>query len=116
MPPVLYHLGRFPPSALEWPALIPLIGPAAPAVARYDAMLAAVPNADVLLSPLTTQEPVLSSRRALRGDGTPRRGADAVPVRHPSSRLDLRTPDLSSSHFVRASGSRASWRFQHCST
>lgn len=62
MPPVRYHLGRFPPAALDWPRLIPLLGPAAAAVARYDGMLAAVPNPDLLLSPLTTQEAVLSSR------------------------------------------------------
>ena len=62
MAPVRYHEGRFPPKALEWEALIPLVGPAAAAVARYDGMLAAVPNPDVLLSPLTTQEAVLSSR------------------------------------------------------
>lgn len=62
MPPVSYHLGRFPPAALDWPQLIPLLGPAAAAVARYDGMLAAVPNPAVLLSPLTTQEAVLSSR------------------------------------------------------
>ncbi len=62
MPPVHYHLGRFPPAALDWPRLIPLLGPAAAAVARYDGMLAAVPNPDLLLSPLTTQEAVLSSR------------------------------------------------------
>lgn len=62
MPPVYYHEGRFPPATLDWPALIPLIGPSAAAVARYDGMLAAIPNPDVLLSPLTTQEAVLSSR------------------------------------------------------
>jgi len=62
MPPVLYHEGRFPPQALDWESLIPLLGPAAAAVARYDGMLAAVPNPEVLLSPLTTQEAVLSSR------------------------------------------------------
>jgi Fic family protein len=62
MPPALYHAGRFPPAALDWPTLIPLLGPAAAAVARYDGMLAAVPNANVLLAPLTTQEAVLSSR------------------------------------------------------
>ncbi len=62
MPPTLYHDGRFPPAVLDWPALIPLLGPAAAAVARYDGMLAAVPNADVLLAPLSTQEAVLSSR------------------------------------------------------
>ncbi|HKI83896.1 MAG TPA: Fic/DOC family N-terminal domain-containing protein, partial [Candidatus Krumholzibacteria bacterium] len=59
---VQYHLGRFPPARLDWPRLIPLLGPAAAAVARYDGMLAAVPNPGVLLSPLSTQEAVLSSR------------------------------------------------------
>lgn len=62
MAPVRYHEGRFPPQTLDWQSLIPLLGPAAAAVARYDGMLAAVPNPDVLLSPLTTQEAVLSSR------------------------------------------------------
>ena len=62
MPPVRYHAGRFPPVELDWPQLIPLLGSTAAAVARYDGMLAAVPNADLLLSPLTTQEAVLSSR------------------------------------------------------
>lgn len=62
MPPVSYHQGRFPPLVLDWPALIPLLGPAAAAIARYDGMLAAIPNAEVLLAPLTTQEAVLSSR------------------------------------------------------
>lgn len=59
---VQYHLGRFPPAELDWPQLIPLLGPASAAVARYDGTLAAIPNAAVLLSPLTTQEAVLSSR------------------------------------------------------
>ena len=26
--PVRYHLGAFPPKALDWPQLIPLLGPA----------------------------------------------------------------------------------------
>lgn len=62
MGPVRYHEGRFPPDHLDWPALIPLLGPTAAAVARYDGVLAAVPNPTLLLSPLTTQEAVLSSR------------------------------------------------------
>lgn len=62
MPPTMYHEGNFPPVRLDWPELIPLIGPAAAAVARYDGLLAAIPSPDVLLSPLTTQEAVLSSR------------------------------------------------------
>ena len=57
-----YHDGRFPPDKLDWDRLVPYIGPANAAVARYDGILSAVPNATVLLSPLTTQEAVLSSR------------------------------------------------------
>ena len=60
--PVRYHDGKFPPDTLDWARLVPLIGPANAAVARYDGMLAAIPNAHILLSPLTTQEAVLSSR------------------------------------------------------
>ena len=61
--PVLYHRGSFPPDdRLDWPGLIPMLGPTAAAVARYDGMLAAVPNPEILLAPLTTQEAVLSSR------------------------------------------------------
>ena len=63
MAPVHYHTGRFPPEErLDWRELIPLIGPAAAAVARYDGTLAAVPNPRVLLAPLWTREAVLSSR------------------------------------------------------
>ena len=60
--PVQYHEGGFPPERLVWDRLVPLIGPANAALARYDGTLAAVPNAAVLLSPLMTQEAVLSSR------------------------------------------------------
>ncbi len=63
MTAVRYHTGGFPPDGrLQWQTLIPLIGPAAAAVARYDGMLASIPNADVLLAPLATREAVLSSR------------------------------------------------------
>lgn len=60
--PVLYHAGGFPPVDLDWPRLLPLIGPANAAIARYEGVLLGVPNPDVLLSPLTNQEAVLSSR------------------------------------------------------
>ena len=60
--PVHYRQGAFPPETLEWEALIPQVGPAAAALARYDGTLSAIPNPDVLLSPLITQEAVLSSR------------------------------------------------------
>ena len=62
MAPVPYHAGAFPPENIDWARLVPLIGPANAALARYDGLLLAIPNAAVLLSPLTTQEAVLSSR------------------------------------------------------
>ncbi len=63
MPAVHYHEGKFPPDQrLDWPKLIPFIGPASAALARYDGMLAAIPNSGVLLAPLATREAVLSSR------------------------------------------------------
>lgn len=60
--PVHYHQGTFPPQNLDWQRLIPLIGPASAAVAMYEGVLHAIPNPNVLLSPLTSQEAVLSSR------------------------------------------------------
>ncbi len=62
MTPVAYHTGRFPPQRLDLERLLPLVGPANAAVARYEGVLHAVPNAQVLLSPLTTQEAVLSMK------------------------------------------------------
>jgi len=62
MAPVFYHLGEFPPSGLDWDKLLPMIGPANAAVARYEGLLHGIPNTNVLLSPLTSQEAVLSSR------------------------------------------------------
>lgn len=60
--PVKYHYDKFPPSNPDWPRLIPYVGPANAAIARYDGLLSSIPNPAVLLSPLTTQEAVLSSR------------------------------------------------------
>ncbi len=63
MAPVYYHDGKFPPvDLLDWTELVPLIGPASAAIARYDGMLGAIPNPEILLSPLSTQEAVLSSK------------------------------------------------------
>jgi Fic family protein len=62
MSAVKYHQGKFPPPTLDWPRLLPLIGPANAAIARYEGVLHGVPNPNVLLSPLTVQEAVLSSR------------------------------------------------------
>ena len=51
-----------PLATISWEPLIPLIGQANRALAHYDGVLYGVPNPEVLLSPLTTQEAVLSSK------------------------------------------------------
>ena len=53
---------RLPIEKLDWKPFIKFIGPANAALARYDGMLQAIINPRVLLSPLTTQEAVLSSK------------------------------------------------------
>ena len=57
-----YHLGKFPPRNLDWARLVPAIGRAHSAVAAYGAMLESMPNTNVLISPLATQEAVYSNR------------------------------------------------------
>jgi len=59
---VIYHTGKFPPQNIDWERLAPIIGSANAAVARYDGLLQGILNPRVLLSPLTTQEAVLSSK------------------------------------------------------
>ncbi len=56
LPPTL------PLKDLEWTRLVSALGRANRAVARYDGLLHSLPNPDILLAPLTTQEAVLSSR------------------------------------------------------
>lgn len=53
---------KLPLSGIAWEQLIPLIGKANRAMAHYDGVLYGVPDPVVLLSPLTTQEAVLSSK------------------------------------------------------
>lgn len=60
--PVSYHLGRFPPTTIDFVRLVRQLGEANRAVARYDGLLTAIPNPDILLSPLRVQEAVLSSK------------------------------------------------------
>ncbi|MDE0463420.1 MAG: Fic family protein [Caldilineaceae bacterium] len=62
MTPVRYHTGRFPPQNLDWQSLLPIIGPAHAAVAGYEGRLLGLLNANLLLSPLASQEAVLSNR------------------------------------------------------
>ncbi|MGB0414842.1 MAG: Fic family protein [Coraliomargarita sp.] len=51
-----------PLDCIDWSACIPSIGAANRALALYDGVLYGVPNPAVLLSPMTTQEAVLSSK------------------------------------------------------
>jgi Fic family protein len=51
-----------PPAKLDYGCLIGFVGRASAAIARYDGMLQSLVNPAILLSPLTTQEAVLSSK------------------------------------------------------
>lgn len=57
-----YVPNTLPLNDLDWRQLLPLVGQANAALARYDGLLAGIPNPAVMLSPLTTQEAVLSSK------------------------------------------------------
>lgn len=47
---------KLPPQKINWKKIIPLIGQAHAAIARYDGLLQSLINPAVLLSPLTTNE------------------------------------------------------------
>lgn len=51
-----------PLEKIDWPSLVSLISESNAQLARYDGLLDSIPDADVLLSPLMTQEAVLSSK------------------------------------------------------
>ncbi len=59
---IIPFVPRTLPLDLDWESLIPSIGAANRALASFDGALYGMPNAELLLSPLTTQEAVLSSR------------------------------------------------------
>lgn len=59
--PSPFYSDRFPPE-LEWESLVPLIGRANAALARYDGLIQGLVNPELLLAPLATREAVLSSR------------------------------------------------------
>ncbi|MCF4166915.1 Fic family protein [Zavarzinia compransoris] len=88
MSPVLYHDGAFPPKTFDWPRLLPLIGPANAAIARYAGLLEGIPNPDVLLSPMTMQEAVLSSRI----EGTQATMGEVLEVEAEGGPIDESTP------------------------
>jgi Fic family protein len=57
-----YQPQTLPLKSLDWTKLVRLIGQANAELARYDGILQGIVNPQVLLSPLTTQEAVLSSK------------------------------------------------------
>lgn len=57
-----FEAQMLPIKNVAWESLIPYIGKARDALAHYRGVLESMPNAELLLSPLTTQEAVLSSR------------------------------------------------------
>jgi Fic family protein len=57
-----YEPKQLPLNCIDWPSHVTLIGQANASLARYDGMLQSIVNPSVLLSPLTMQEAVLSSR------------------------------------------------------
>lgn len=59
---VHYHLGKFPPVALDYARLMPGLLAATAALARYDQMLRGMHNSEIFLAPLRGQEAVISSR------------------------------------------------------
>ena len=92
MKPTQYHEGRFPPEdQLDWQRLLPLIGPATSALARYDGMLAAAPSPSVPSALLSSREAVLSSRiEGIEAATSEVLGFEAgVPVASPERLIDI---------------------------
>jgi Fic family protein len=59
---VNYHLGAFPPSALDLTSLIMPLTETVTALTRFDTMLRGLPNSELLLAPLRARDAVVSSR------------------------------------------------------
>ena len=57
-----YIPDALPLKNLDFKLLLPLVGQANAALARYDGLLQGIPNPEIMLSPLTTREAVLSSK------------------------------------------------------
>ena len=106
MSAVRYHAGIFSPHPLDGEKLIPLVGPASAAVARYDGVLSVVPNATLLLSPLTTQEAVLSSK--IEGPQATMRHAEKLLLELPFCQRVVRWRRRVLSRFL-----QAFWRRRH---
>lgn len=59
---VNYHYGKFPPRELRYELLLDPVFDTGNAISRYDQLLAAMHNSEVLLAPLRNQEAVVTSR------------------------------------------------------
>lgn len=59
---VHYHMGSFPPSTLDYEALLGPLEDAAASLARYDAKMSNMLNSELFLAPLRRQDAVSSSR------------------------------------------------------
>lgn len=59
---VAYHTGAFPPVTLDYALVLEPLLKATDALARFDQMLKAMHNSEILLAPLRNQEAVISSR------------------------------------------------------
>jgi Fic family protein len=104
---------KLPLSAVNWESLIPLIARANRALAYYDGVLQGVTNSELLLSPMTTQEAVLSSRiegtqatlgdvlnfEAGEGPSEPERKEDILEIRNYQRALQLGQEELRTKPF-----------------
>ncbi len=59
---VTYHIGTFPPSALDYEVLLGPLEEAAASLARYDTKMLGMVNSELFLAPLRRQDAVTSSR------------------------------------------------------
>ncbi len=57
-----YIPGKLPLKTIDWGSHVSLIGQAREAVGHFDGILRSIPNQSIFLSPLTTQEAVVSSQ------------------------------------------------------
>ncbi|MCC8166806.1 MAG: Fic family protein [Planctomycetes bacterium] len=57
-----FHPQLLPIPDIDWPSIIPMMSKANRSLANYNGVLESVPNPEILLSPLTVQEAVLSSK------------------------------------------------------
>ena len=89
-----YHTGKFPPQNLHWKELVPLVNPAATNIAKFDGLLRAVPNPEVLLAPLRTKEATSSCRiegtKVTDGDVFAADAAGGKPEVSPKKREEIR--------------------------